>query len=179
MNILCDYRWKLDGRRTIWLWSFWRYCKWIYNITSVTILRSHSFWYSTSWIYQYKIMNICFIFAIIATCFIDQSEPRTAKFNCTIRQCNQCATVFYEKVGSQLQQKFCGRFLSQGCCRLDNAYGRLFWKSFSEFYDTSPCKNKNKIYTNNLLNTLIYSKSRRTRTYYPSFRLWRPVLQFF
>ena len=130
MNILCDYRWKLDGTRTIWLWSFWRYCKWIYNITSVTILRSHSFWYSTSWIYQYKIMNICFIFAIIVTCFIDQSQARTAKFNCTIRQCNQCATVFYEKVGNQLQQKFCGRFLSQGCCRLDNAYGRLFWKGF-------------------------------------------------
>ena len=29
-------------------------------------------------------MNICFIFAIIATCFIDQSEPRTAKLGITV-----------------------------------------------------------------------------------------------
>ena len=93
-------------------------------------------------------MKLCLIFSLIATVFV--AEAKTAKFNCTIRQCNQCATVFYERVGSQLQQKFCGRFLSRGCCRLDNSYGRLFWKGFSEFYDTSSCNKKNKIYTNNL-----------------------------
>ena len=71
-------------------------------------------------------MKICLIFGLIATVLIGQSDARTANFNCTIRQCNQCATVYYEKVGSQLQQKFCGRFLSRGCCRLNNAYGRLF-----------------------------------------------------
>ena len=138
VNILCDFfRWKLDGTKTIWLWSFWRCCKWIYNITSVTILRSLHSDIATSWIYQYNIMKLCLIFSLIATVFV--AEAKTAKFNCTIRQCNQCATVFYERVGSQLQQKFCGRFLSRGCCRLDNAYGRLFWKGFSEFYNTSSC----------------------------------------
>ena len=73
--------------------------------------------------------------AILEIFFISQSEARTAKFNCTIRQCNQCATVFMKKL-----EVNCNKNSAVVSCHKDAADWIMlmedyFEKDFSKFYN--------------------------------------------
>ena len=47
---------------------------------------------------------------------------------CTLRRCNQCATVFTEQMGTLQQQHFCGDYIETPCCRIMKSFSvrRLF-----------------------------------------------------
>ena len=52
-----------------------------------------------------------------------------ARRKCTIRRCNQCATVFEERRGTKQQQTFCRDYIQSRCCRkmILSSVQRHFW----------------------------------------------------
>ena len=69
-------------------------------------------------------MNITSILVIL---FITQVCSVNG-LKCTLRRCNQCATVFTEQMGTMQQQHFCGDYIETHCCRImkSSSVRRLF-----------------------------------------------------